>query len=166
MKKTLALTFAAALAWGCATEPPKAPPKAEAPKPEPAKCEAPPSELVVRDLVPGTGQTVGFRSAVNVHYTGWLFDGCAKDLKGAQFDSSTGRPVPFGFVVGAGRVIQGWDEGLIGMREKGRRLLVIPPNKGYGAREVGGGKIPANSTLVFEVELLQIIAQPGPPAGK
>ena len=64
-------------------------------------------------------------------------------------------------MVGAGRVIKGWDEGLVGMKEKGRRLLVIPPDKAYGAREVAGGKIPPNSTLVFEVELVQILQQGG-----
>ena len=125
-----------------------------------AGCKPPPKELVKRDLEKGTGQEVRFRSAVLVHYTGWLYDGCAADLKGAQFDSSEGRATPFGFIVGAGRVIKGWDEGLIGMKEKGKRLLVIPADKAYGEREMGGGKIPANSTLVFEVDLHQIVFQP------
>ncbi len=124
-------------------------------------CVPAPKELVVKDITPGTGQAVRFRSAVLVGYTGWVYDGCAKDFKGVEFDSSAGRPAPFGFMVGAGRVIKGWDEGLIGMKEKGKRLLVIPPDKAYGERSVG--KIPANATLVFEVELIQIINQPGEP---
>ena len=157
--RNASILAAAALVAACAAPP--APPPAPAPV-APAKpaCVPPPSELVVKDLVPGTGKRVTFRSAVTVGYTGWLYDGCAPDLKGAMFDTSTGRPVPFGFVVGAGRVIQGWDEGLIGMQEKGKRLLIIPPGKAYGDRTVAGGKIPPNSTLVFEVELFQIIHQP------
>ena len=68
-----------------------------------------------------------------------------------------GRPVPFSFMVGAGRVIKGWDEGLVGLRAGGKRLLVIPPDKGYGASGAGGGKIPPNATLVFEVDLVRIL---------
>jgi FKBP-type peptidyl-prolyl cis-trans isomerase len=98
---------------------------------------------------------------VLVGYTGWLYDPCKPDHKGEMFDTSAGRPTPFGLIVGTGRVIQGWDEGLIGMREKGKRLLIIPPDKAYGAKGAGD-KIPPNATLVFEVELLQVIMR-GPP---
>jgi FKBP-type peptidyl-prolyl cis-trans isomerase len=121
-------------------------------------CAPPPSELVVKDLEGGSGESVRFRSAVLVNYTGWLYDGCKSDLKGEQFDSSVGRSVPFGFMVGAGKVIKGWDEGLVGMKEHGKRLLVIPPGKAYGERAVGP-VIKPNSTLVFEVELVRIIGQ-------
>jgi FKBP-type peptidyl-prolyl cis-trans isomerase len=100
---------------------------------------------------------------VLVGYTGWVYDGCKPDFKGTEFDSSRGRPAPFGLTVGAGQVIKGWDEGLMGMKEKGKRLLVIPPDKAYGARSPTPS-IPANSTLVFEVELVQIVYQPGEPA--
>jgi FKBP-type peptidyl-prolyl cis-trans isomerase FkpA len=123
-------------------------------------CKPPPKELVMRDLEPGSGKTVGLRSGALVFYTGWLYDGCKPDLKGAQFDSNMGQPAPFSLLVGTGKVIKGWDEGLMGMKEGGRRLLIIPPDKGYGARDVGGGKIPANSTLVFEVQVAQIPYQP------
>ena len=123
-------------------------------------CQPPPKELVTRDLTPGTGRELRTRSAVNVNYTGWVYDGCKPDFKGPMFDTSDGRPTPFGFMVGAGRVIKGWDEGLVGMKEKGKRLLIIPPDKSYGEREVAGGKIPANSTLVFEVTLVEIIYEP------
>lgn len=152
MKSILAILFVALAAFGCATEKP-------APPPAPVVCKPPPSELVTRDLEPGTGDAARFRSAVLVNYTGWVYDGCVQDLKGAKFDSSEGRPAPFGFIVGAGRVIRGWDEGLIGMKEGGKRLLVIPPDKAYGARGVPG-KIPPNSALVFEVSLAKIVAQP------
>jgi len=121
-------------------------------------CAPAPKELVKKDLDAGSGDSARFRSAVIVSYTGWLYDGCKPDLKGEQFDTSVGRSTPFGFVVGAGRVIKGWDEGLVGMKEHGRRLLVIPPDKAYGERAVGP-VIKPNSTLVFEVELLRILSQ-------
>lgn len=92
---------------------------------------------------------------VAVHYTGWLFDESAPDSKGAKFDSSFNRGVPFRFELGAGMVIQGWDEGVAGMRVGGARTLIIPPEKGYGARGAGG-VIPPNATLLFEVELIEI----------
>jgi FKBP-type peptidyl-prolyl cis-trans isomerase FkpA len=125
----------------------------------PAKaCVPPPSEMVVKDLAPGSGDTARFRSAILVEYTGWLYDGCAADFKGAEFDSSVGKQ-PISFMLGAGRVIRGWDEGLIGIKEGGKRLLIIPPDKGYGAAGAPGGKIPPNSTLVFEATLVKIIMQ-------
>jgi FKBP-type peptidyl-prolyl cis-trans isomerase len=122
-------------------------------------CTPPPKELVTKDIEKGTGEEVAFRTAVSVAYTGWLYDGCAKDLKGEKFDTSDGRVTPFGFMVGAGRVIKGWDEGLIGMQKGGKRLLVIPPDKAYGQRSPSP-KIPPNSTLVFEVTLQNILASP------
>ena len=123
-------------------------------------CKPPPKDLVIRDLAEGSGKVVAMRSGALVWYTGWLYDGCKPDLKGKQFDSNAGGKVPFSLLVGTGKVIKGWDEGLIGMKEKGKRLLVIPPDKAYGDREVGGGLIPAGSTLVFEVELVQVPFQP------
>lgn len=86
---------------------------------------------------------------VSVHYTGWLKDG-------KKFDSSVDRGQPFQFGLGAGMVIKGWDEGVKGMKIGEKRKLTIPPELGYGDRDVGGGLIPAHSTLVFEVELLGI----------
>ena len=171
MRAILALAFAGAFAFGCAAPQPEHTAKADSAlaKPAPAAppaapaCAPPPTELVVKDITPGTGQAVRFRSAVLVGYTGWVYDGCKPDFKGKEFDSSRDRPAPFGFTVGAGRVIKGWDEGLMGMKEKGKRLLIIPAAKAYGERSPTPA-IPPNSALVFEVELLQIVYQPGEPA--
>ena len=93
---------------------------------------------------------------MTVNYTGWLYDEKAADNKGKQFDTSNNRGLPFGFVVGVGRVIKGWDEGVPGMKVGGKRTLIIPSDMAYGERDVGGGLIPANSALVFDVELVEI----------
>jgi FKBP-type peptidyl-prolyl cis-trans isomerase FkpA len=155
----VAALLAAGALGACAPEPPK-----PAPPPAP-KCEEPPAQLMLRELAPGTGEPITPHSAVLVSYTGWLYDPCKPDHKGEQFDTSQGRPTPFGFIVGAGRVIKGWDEGVAGMREGGKRLLVIPPDKAYGAAGAGGGKIPPNATLVFEVEVVKVIMRaPAEPA--
>jgi peptidylprolyl isomerase len=105
-----------------------------------------PSGLQYRDEVVGNGDEARSGHRVTVHYTGTLTDG-------KKFDSSRDRGQPFVFALGAGQVIQGWDEGVAGMQVGGRRTLVIPPELGYGGRPVG--PIPANSTLVFDVELLE-----------
>jgi FKBP-type peptidyl-prolyl cis-trans isomerase len=106
------------------------------------------AQLKSEDLKEGTGAAAAAGDAVDVHYTGWLTDG-------TKFDSSKDRGRPFSFSLGAGQVIQGWDQGVQGMKVGGTRKLTIPPNLGYGARGAGG-VIPPNATLVFEVELLKI----------
>ena len=106
--------------------------------------------LEIEDLQVGEGIEVANGDQVTVHYTGWLIDG-------TKFDSSLDRGKPFTFELGARQVIQGWDSGVRGMQVGGIRKLTIPPELAYGDRVVGGGLIPANSTLVFEVKLLEIM---------
>ena len=120
-----------------------------------------PETLIINDLVVGDGRAAIPGKEVAVHYTGWLFDKNLDiqnhcDAKGKQFDSSIDRGMPFQVALGQARVIQGWEEGLIGMKEDGKRCLVIPSSMGYGNRAVGGGLIPANSTLIFEIILLGV----------
>jgi FKBP-type peptidyl-prolyl cis-trans isomerase len=111
-------------------------------------------DLQKTELAPGTGAEIKTGQTALVHYTGWLYDAAAPDNKGKQFDSSVGGE-PFEFPLGAGRVIAGWDQGVVGMKVGGKRRLVIPPVMGYGERGAGG-VIPPNATLVFDVELVEI----------
>ena len=111
-----------------------------------------PSGLKIEDVVAGSGDEARPGAHVRVHYTGWLYE---NDAAGRKFDSSKDRGQPFSFPLGAGHVIQGWDQGVAGMRVGGTRRLIIPPQLGYGARGAGG-VIPPNATLLFEVELLGI----------
>lgn len=111
-----------------------------------------PSGLQFEDTTVGSGAEAVAGKQVSVHYTGWLYnDGKA----GKKFDSSKDRGQPFSFALGRGQVIQGWDEGVQGMKVGGTRRLVIPADLGYGARGAGGA-IPPNATLLFEVELLRV----------
>jgi len=107
-----------------------------------------PSGLKYEDLADGSGPAAKAGDAVEVHYTGWLTDG-------TKFDSSVDRGQPFGFALGAGRVIKGWDEGVAGMKVGGKRKLHIPSALAYGNRGASG-VIPPDAELVFEVELLRI----------
>ena len=102
-----------------------------------------------------TKELVMPQKTVTVHYTGWLQDLSKPDHHGTQFDSSRTNGEPFEFVLGAGMVIKGWDQGVAGMKVGGKRTLVIPPDMGYGARGVPG-VIPPDSTLIFDVELLGV----------
>jgi FKBP-type peptidyl-prolyl cis-trans isomerase FkpA len=106
------------------------------------------TELKKEDSKIGTGAEAVTGKSVSVHYTGWLTDG-------TKFDSSKDRGQPFSFQLGAGQVIKGWDQGVVGMKVGGIRKLTIPPELGYGARGAGS-VIPPNATLVFEVELLGV----------
>ena len=121
----------------------------------PSKLDATVTELKKIDVKQGTGPEATSGRAVIVHYTGWLQDPTAPESKGRKFDSSRDRGVPFGFMLGAGRVIKGWDEGVAGMKVGGQRTLVIPPAMGYGDRGAGG-VIPPNATLIFDVELIEV----------
>ncbi|MDP4007522.1 MAG: FKBP-type peptidyl-prolyl cis-trans isomerase [bacterium] len=110
-----------------------------------------PAELQIENIVVGDGAEAVAGKSVSVHYTGTLLDG-------TKFDSSLDRGEPFQFVLGAGQVIQGWDQGVAGMKVGGKRKLTIPPDLAYGTQGVPGA-IPPNSTLVFEVELLDVLEQ-------
>ncbi|HUY69867.1 MAG TPA: FKBP-type peptidyl-prolyl cis-trans isomerase [Candidatus Tyrphobacter sp.] len=105
--------------------------------------------LQITDEIIGTGAEAKAGDTVTVNYVGTLTDG-------KKFDSSYDRNEPFSFVLGAGQVIKGWDEGVAGMKVGGKRRLVIPPDLAYGNQSIGNGLIPANSTLIFEVELLAV----------
>ncbi|RKX32565.1 MAG: FKBP-type peptidyl-prolyl cis-trans isomerase [Candidatus Zixiibacteriota bacterium] len=106
------------------------------------------SGLKYIDAVVGEGKSPTNGSQVQVHYTGWLPDG-------KKFDSSVDRGQPFAFQIGVGQVIKGWDQGVMTMKEGGKRRLIIPPELAYGERGAGG-VIPPNATLIFDVELLQV----------
>jgi FKBP-type peptidyl-prolyl cis-trans isomerase FkpA len=105
------------------------------------------------DLTVGGGASAVAGRVVSMNYTGWLYDAAKTDNKGTQFDSSAGRGA-FSFLLGAGQVIAGWDQGVPGMKVGGKRRLVIPPSLGYGS--AGAGPIPGNATLIFDVELIAV----------
>lgn len=113
------------------------------------------TELQKIDTLVGDGREAEPGFNVTVHYTGWLYDAATEDGKGKKFDSSLDRNQPFNFYLGAGQVIQGWDEGFAGMKIGGKRTLIIPAEMGYGARGAGG-VIPPNADLIFDVELLGV----------
>jgi FKBP-type peptidyl-prolyl cis-trans isomerase len=136
-----------------ASEAAKAAAAAPAPTPAPtptapAAPAAPEAPLGVVDVSVGKGPAAKAGDKVKVHYTGTL-------TNGSEFDSSRKRNQPFEFALGTGAVIKGWDQGVAGMKVGGKRKLTIPPSLGYGARGMGGS-IPPNSTLLFDVELVEI----------
>lgn len=109
------------------------------------------AELIITDLQTGTGKTIVKGALITAHYTGWLEDG-------TKFDSSHDRGKPFQCVIGTGRVIKGWDQGLVGMQVGGKRKLFVPAHLAYGDRQVGP-VIKPNSNLVFEIELLDVLTR-------
>ncbi len=153
MRKTLIRTLTSITALGLAALPILA--SAHDDPTHAAQAGQPGVDLIKIDVKPGSGETAVPGKQVTVHYTGWLYDAAAKDHKGKKFDSSRDRNEPFGFPLGGRQVIQGWDEGVAGMRVGGQRTLIIPPQMGYGSRGAGG-VIPPNATLVFDVELLGV----------
>jgi FKBP-type peptidyl-prolyl cis-trans isomerase len=111
--------------------------------------------LTARILKKGYGRAAEAGDIADVHYTGWLFDETAADNRGSKFDSSVDRGDQFQFPLGAGRVIKGWDQGIVGMLIGEKRELTIAPDMAYGERGAGG-VIPPGATLVFEVELFNL----------
>ena len=134
MKRVLSVILLALTMVGCSSDSPEA--------------TVTSSGLQIEELVVGEGESARVGATAVVHYTGWLVDG-------TKFDSSVDRDSPFDFVIGEGRVIKGWDEGVATMRVGGKRKLTIPPDLAYGDRGVGD-VIPPGATLVFEVELLEV----------
>ena len=136
---------------GSASAAPTAQPSAKPAEPQAKPAETPPptnEKLEIKDLVVGKGTEAKTGDSVKVHYVGTLPDG-------KEFDSSKKHNQPFDFELGAGRVIKGWDQGVVGMKIGGKRKLTVPPSLGYGARGFPP-VIPPNSTLIFEVELLEV----------
>jgi FKBP-type peptidyl-prolyl cis-trans isomerase FkpA len=115
----------------------------------PDAATATPGKVKIEDKTVGTGPAAKEGDNITVDYTGWLTDG-------KKFDSSVDSGKPFSFQLGAGQVIQGWDQGVVGMKVGGVRRLTIPPELAYGETGAGGGAIPANATLVFEVKLISV----------
>jgi peptidylprolyl isomerase len=111
-----------------------------------------PSGLKIIEVKPGSGASPKTGQTCVMHYIGWLYENGAK---GKKFDSSVDRGQPFEFKIGQHQVIAGWDEGVATMKVGGKRTLIIPPNLAYGERGAGG-VIPANATLLFDVELLAV----------
>jgi peptidylprolyl isomerase len=110
---------------------------------------APPADLLIEDITVGDGDEAKPGQQVNVHYVGVAYS------TGQEFDASYDRGAPLDFQLGAGRVIQGWDQGVAGMKVGGRRKLTIPPHLGYGAQGAGG-VIKPNETLIFVVDLVGV----------
>ncbi len=146
--RVLPFALAAALALaGCAGT-------GDAPPPQPPlpQMSTLPSGLQYAEMVPGTGRSPRRGQTAVVHYTGWLY---VNGAKGSKFDSSVDKGRPFEFKVGQGQVIKGWDEGVLTMKTGGKRILIIPPELGYGANG-SPPEIPPNATLIFEVELIAV----------
>jgi len=128
-----------AVAAGCGSDNPSSPTTSTAP-------------FTQTDLVVGTGATAVAGRTVTVTYGLWLYDSTKADGKGMQIPQSS---APFPFVLGAGQVIKGWDQGVAGMKVGGQRRLIVPPDLAYGSTSPGGG-IPANATLVFDIALIGV----------
>ena len=111
----------------------------------------------ITDTKVGAGAEAAAGKSVLVHYTGWFYKQLAAGGKGRKFDSSRdGGREPLSFTLGQGRVIKGWDQGLVGMKVGGKRTLIIPSHLAYGKAGAGGGSIPPDAPLIFEVELLDV----------
>lgn len=120
--------------------------------------ELPVATTVAIDRAVGTGAVAEPEMFIVMHYQGWVYDAAAPDHKGLKFDSSIDRGPPFSVLHGVGRMITGLDKGIEGMRVGGKRTLVIPSKMGYGDRWAFG-EVPPDSTLIFEVELLDVVPQ-------
>jgi FKBP-type peptidyl-prolyl cis-trans isomerase FkpA len=156
----VAMLFAAALAQAQQPQPAPAAPAEAAPAAPVVVGSATPGpaaeQLIINETKVGTGREATAGATVYMHYTGWLYRPLAKNMHGKQFDSSIPRGEPLDFVLGAGRVIKGWDQGIVGMKVGGKRTLIIPADLAYGSRATPGSGIPPNSALIFDVELVDV----------
>jgi FKBP-type peptidyl-prolyl cis-trans isomerase FkpA len=152
--------LAASVAQAQAPTAPATPAAAEAPAAPMVVGSATPGpaaeQLIVTDTKIGTGKEATTGATVFMHYSGWLYRPLAKNMHGKLFDSSIPRGEPLDFVLGTGRVIKGWDQGVQGMKVGGKRTLIIPSELAYGSRPSPGSGIPPNSALIFDVELMDV----------
>lgn len=153
-RPTTTLALGLLLAAPLPAQDPAAKPKPAAAKPAPKEPSVITTETGLKyiDTEEGQGPLPVRGAIVNVHYTGWLSDG---GKRGKKFDSSHDRGRPLAIPIGVGRVIRGWDEGILSLRVGGKRTLIIPAHLGYGARGAGSA-IPPNAELIFDVELVGI----------
>ncbi len=114
------------------------------------------TDLISIERSVGEGLIAQQGHPVMVHYTGWLYDPAKPEGKGTKFDSSLDTGIPFGFIIGSGKVIRGWSLGVPGMKPGGKRTIIIPPALAYGERAISS-VIPANATLLFDIELVDIV---------
>lgn len=161
MRRSLSLLMLLAAACASAQDAvPPASPASPSSSAAPAAPAAPAAEvkdpLVIKDTKVGTGAEAMVGMRVQMHYTGWLYKPMAAFQHGRKFDSSYERGEPLEFVLGAGRVIKGWDQGIIGMKVGGRRTLIIPSHLAYGRRGAPGGVIAPDADLIFDVELMGV----------
>jgi FKBP-type peptidyl-prolyl cis-trans isomerase FkpA len=153
----IALLLAAAAAnaqEGAAQSPPAPQPDTQTAAPAAPAVQGP--QVQVIDNKVGTGKEATLGNTVVVHYTGWFYKPLARNQRGRKFDSSLDRKEPLDFRLGAGQVIKGWEQGVAGMKVGGKRTLIIPSELAYGKRGAGGGSIPPDSDLIFDVELLDV----------
>lgn len=175
MRSSVLLALLCAFAVTAQAQAPAAAPQAPAPAPAPvpAAAAAPAAsepvvvgsatpgpvsdQLIATDVKVGKGKEALVGATVRMNYTGWLYRPLARKMHGKQFDSSLvpGRE-PLEFTLGAGKVIKGWDQGIAGMKVGGKRTLIIPSELAYGSRGAPGGDIPPNSSLIFDVELIDV----------
>ncbi|HEX8613314.1 MAG TPA: FKBP-type peptidyl-prolyl cis-trans isomerase [Telluria sp.] len=155
LKLTLAAAFVATLALTACGSSDNSPVQvAPLPVPPPPVASATdPAALGTKDTVVGTGAEAALGKGINVHYTGWLYDSAKPDNKGTQFESTVGKQ-PVAFMLNKGTLIEGWTDGIPGMKAGGKRTLTIPSSKGYGA--TGKGPVPANTGMVFDIELISV----------
>ncbi len=152
LKLTLAAAFVATLALTACGSSDNSPVQV-APLPPPAVVTNDPAAFASKDTVLGTGAEAAIGKGINVHYTGWLYDSTKPDNKGTQFESTVGK-APVAFMLNKGTLIEGWTDGIPGMKAGGKRTLTIPSSKGYGVS--GRGPVPANTGMVFDIELISV----------